>query len=157
MSADDIWAISEANQVVNYRLGFSADGAIVIWKLRFADGREDLFFMAAAVAAHFCKGTRRAARKLKWPGSTDYPDNPIEIVDADWSLKNCRHDVVLVARTDAQPAGCSIALQTGTDLFLTIRLTPAYAVQIADMIWEEIRAGRLHDLASLSSPSFRAH
>lgn len=134
--------VSEANTVTTFMVGFDTDGRCVLWKLRFKDKREALFVLAPATAVHFTKNTRRQARKRRWADTEPAVDVPV-LTQADW-------DTFQVAttsyRVEALDDMLIIAFPTQVD-FQVMRLSPALAVRLADLHWDEIQKGKLKDTA----------
>lgn len=134
--------VSEANTVTTFMVGFDTDGRCVLWKLRFKDKREALFVLAPATAVHFTKNARRQARKRRWADTEPAVDVPV-LTQADW-------DTFQVAttsyRVEALDDMLIIAFPTQVD-FQVMRLSPALAVRLADLHWDEIQKGKLKDTA----------
>lgn len=155
--AGELVRISERSMVAGYSLGFDTGGRIVIWKIRFADGRLVTFYLAPAVAVHITKSLRRAARGHRWPDSEDWPLDAPTVSSADWNTPVNAANTVAAARVDGFKDTAVIALGVGKDLLQTMRLSPAHAVQIAALHWEQIRNGNLRDIASETPPSQSRH
>lgn len=134
--------VSEENAVATFMVGFDTDGRCVLWKLRFKDGREALFVLAPATAIHFAKATRRHARKHRWT-DTDPAVAVPALTQADW-------DTFQVAITSyrLEPLDDMVIITLPTEVdFQVIRLSPALAVRLADLHWDEIQKGKLKQTA----------
>jgi hypothetical protein len=98
--------------------------------------------LAPATAVHFTKNARRQARKRRWADTEPAVDVPV-LTQADW-------DTFQVAttsyRVEAFDDMLIIAFPTQVD-FQVMRLSPALAVRLADLHWDEIQKGKLKDTA----------
>jgi hypothetical protein len=157
LTSDEMVRLSEANIVESYNLGFSSNGSIVLWKLRFRSGKVDLFWVASPVAVHFAKATRRFMRKYRWPKTKDWPDNAPEFTAEDWDFLNSKYPAVVVFETHAFSDAVITAVKIGPDTFQVIRLTPEHAVQIAELHWEQLQKGKLRDTADEAPPTTSRH
>ena len=110
--------------VASYNLFFDLGGRTVIWKLRFENGRADTYFLAPAVAVHFTKAARRAARKHKWPSSEDRPDDIPVITEEERDFLNNQYGMVIGERVIAFSDALVCAFDFGKGLLQALRFSP---------------------------------
>ena len=141
--AADLARTSVVNIVTTFMVGFDTEGRCVLWKVRYKDGREALFVLAPATAIHFTKNTRRQARKRRWTDNDPAVAVPA-LTQADW-------DTFQTAITSyrVEPLDDAVIVAFPTDIdFQVIRLSPALAVRLADLHWDEIQKGKLKETGS---------
>jgi hypothetical protein len=109
--------LSQNTQVEAYTIGFDLARKAVIWKLPFNNDCTETYFLAPAVAVHFTKGMRKAARKYKWLASQNRSDNAPAIIEEDWDFVHSKFDMVTAQRTVAFHDGLVSALPIRKDLF----------------------------------------
>jgi hypothetical protein len=83
MPKPDIVALAQPNQVDSYMTWFATDGSIVAWKVRLKNNREEVLILAPAVAVHFTHSAEKAMIRHGWSPSSDWPDDPPVITDAE--------------------------------------------------------------------------
>ena len=146
--AADLGRGSVANTVATFIVGFDTEGRCVLWKFRFKDGREALFVLAPATAIHFTKNMRRQVRKRRWADTEPAIDVPV-LTQADWDT----YQVAITAyRVEAFDDAVVIAFPGERELFQAIRLSPALAVRLADLHWDEIQKGKLRESVAERPP-----
>jgi len=144
MPASELARIAEANTVATFRIGFDTEGRCALWKFRFKDGRQALFALMPSLAIHFTKAVRRQARKRRW-SDDGAAAGTIDLTQDDWdTMQNAAVSYRLEALDDA----IVIALPAEHAPFQAIRLSPALAVRLADLHWDEIQKGVLRESAA---------
>ena len=148
MPAAELARISLANTAATFMIGFDTDGRCVLWKFRFKDGREALFVLAPVTAIHFTKNTRRQARKRRWTDTEPAIDVPV-LTQADWDTFQV---AITEYRVEALDDAVIIAFPAERDVVQVIRLSPALAVRLTDLHWDEIQKGKLKATAAARPP-----
>ena len=141
--AADLDRISAENTVATFMVGFDTEGRCALWKFRFKDGREALFVLSPATAIHFTKSMRRQARKRRWADTEPAIDVPV-LTQADWDTYQT---AVAGYRLEAFDDAVVIALPVESEFVQVMRLSPALAVRLADLHWDEIQKGKLRETA----------
>jgi len=139
--AADLDRSSVANTVATFMVGFDTEGRCALWKFRFNDRREALFVLMPATAIHFTKNTRRIARRRRWADTAPRIDVPT-LTQADWDTFE---NALTAYRMEAFDNALVVAFPAERQLFQAIRLSPALAVRLADLHWDEIQKGKLRD------------
>lgn len=142
--AADLDRISVENTVATFMVGFDTEGRCALWKFRFKDGREALFVLTPATAIHFTKNMRRHARKRRWTDTEPAIDVPV-LTQADWDTYQT---AVAGYRLETFDDAVVIALPVENEFAQAMRLSPALAVRLADLHWDEIQKGKLRDSPS---------
>jgi hypothetical protein len=144
----ELIALSEHNELKSYMIWGSTDGRVVIWKLRFKDDREEVCFLAPALAVHFTKSTESAAVRHRWPASSDWPDEPPEVTEEDRDLSKNRLGTQIACRIESFTDGLVVAFHGPSNYGVVTKLSPALAVQIAELHRDLIDNGTLRDIVS---------